>query len=136
MASVDDLWQAALESAEDARPLFDRGRYRGAASRAYYAMFSAARALLLARGVANADAKRHATVWSEFSLRFVKGGPFERGEGAAFVRVGEVRNVADYGGVPVNKDTAEFVMGSMERFLKTADIVLRKESSSKRETSQ
>jgi predicted dehydrogenase len=40
----------------------DRGRYRGAASRAYYAMFSAARALLLARGVANADAKVQASV--------------------------------------------------------------------------
>jgi uncharacterized protein (UPF0332 family) len=51
--------------------LADGGFARGAASRAYYAMFSAARALLLSQGL---DFSSHSAVIAAFGQHFAKSG--------------------------------------------------------------
>ena len=53
---------------EEARLLLTSGFYRGAASRAYYSMFHAARALLAAKNIAP---KKHAGVLRMLGLEFV-----------------------------------------------------------------
>jgi uncharacterized protein (UPF0332 family) len=68
--------------------------FADAVSRAYYAMFYAARALLAARDV---YPKTHRGVISQFGLLFVKPGHFERAIFDFFVRAHEDREEADYG---------------------------------------
>lgn len=108
-------------AADDARLLFAAGRYNGACARAYYAMFSAARAMLSHSGVAAADAKRHSTVWRQFSLHFgsdlVSRLPADR----SISRAGEIRNVADYSDIVVTAGVAGSVMQSMEHLLALAE---------------
>ena len=65
----------AEEAEKEARALFALGLYRGACSRAYYAMFNMARALLLLRGREPEATKTHRTVIQMFSNEFVRNGP-------------------------------------------------------------
>jgi len=56
---VEEQLALAEECLEEARLLLAKGFYRGAASRAYYSMFHAARALLAAKNIAP---KKHSGV--------------------------------------------------------------------------
>ena len=69
------LMERAREKLEVARSLLEDGFYSDAVSRAYYAMFYAARALLAER---ERYPKTRRGVISQFGLEFVKGGTFER----------------------------------------------------------
>lgn len=122
---MSELWLRAQEYADDARLLFEKSRYNSACNRAYYAMFNAARALLLRRGISTADAKRHTTVWRQFSLHFVKNGPFEIAEGGSLSQIGDVRLAVDYAGQLIDRESAEAVLDSMERFMSAAGRILQ-----------
>jgi uncharacterized protein (UPF0332 family) len=74
---MSDLQAMAKEAAEEARILFQASRFGGACSRAYYAMFNMARAMLLAKGHTPEDAKTHKTVLRLFSREFVQHGLFD-----------------------------------------------------------
>jgi uncharacterized protein (UPF0332 family) len=117
---VNGLWKKALAAADDARLLHAAGRYDAAANRAYYAMYNAARALLVARGLKPADMKRHATVQNRFWRLLVEDGPFDEEDSLALRRAGDTRAAADYDTVPVTKEKAGATLASMERFLSTA----------------
>lgn len=65
----------ACEKLEVACNLFENGYYGDAVSRAYYAMFFAARALLSKR---NIYPKTHRGLISQFGLEFVKSGEFNQ----------------------------------------------------------
>ena len=84
----------AHEKLEVAKRLLAEDFYADAVSRAYYAMFYAARALLAERDV---YPKTHRGVISQFGLLFVKTGQFEREIFDFFVRAQEDREEADYG---------------------------------------
>jgi uncharacterized protein (UPF0332 family) len=118
------LWDKALAAAEDARSLFGSDRYDAAVNRAYYAMFSAARTLLILRGLKADSLKRHASVLRRFSADFVKNGPFGADDGHALRLAGDARVVADYDDVPVTRAKAEDVLASMERFIRLATSVV------------
>jgi len=79
MGPTDDSVQKHLQKAEellaDARLLIERDRRRSAADRAYYAMFAAAQAALLQKGI---TAKTHKGLKSQFSREFVKTGIVDR----------------------------------------------------------
>jgi uncharacterized protein (UPF0332 family) len=66
----------AIQAAASAKVLLDTGDMDGACNRAYYAMFDAARAALLASGAPiEADiARTHGGLISAFSLHLVKAG--------------------------------------------------------------
>jgi len=88
------LMARAHEKLEVAKRLLAEDFYADAVSRAYYAMFYAARALLAERDV---YPKTHRGVISQFGLLFVKPGQFEREIFDFFVRAQEDREEADYG---------------------------------------
>ena len=123
---MNDLWSKAGEAAEEAHILFQAHRYDGATSRAYYAMFSAARALLAHQGDPASGAKRHTTVWRQFSLRFVACGPFEKSEGEFLARIGDLRKVADYSERRVSLAAANTILVAMDRFMNIAEREMAK----------
>jgi uncharacterized protein (UPF0332 family) len=65
------LLAKARESLASAKADLQAGRLNGASSRAYYAMFQAARAALAMRGIATGG-QRHGTIISRFGRTFVK----------------------------------------------------------------
>ena len=65
---MSGMWDKSVEAAEDARSLLASGRANGAASRAYYAIFCAARAALCYVHPDLDQAKIHAGVLRLFSL--------------------------------------------------------------------
>ena len=91
---MTELETSAREAAEEARLLFRAQLFRGACSRAYYAMFNAARAMLTLRGYKAEAVKTHKSVLRLFSLEFVKTGPFDAEIGQMLRRAAEARHVA------------------------------------------
>jgi uncharacterized protein (UPF0332 family) len=89
------LLAKARESLASARTDLEAGRLNGASSRAYYAMFHAARAALEARGIATSSA-RHGAVIRRFGLTFVKNGPLDAAHGRNLNKALEIRNEGDY----------------------------------------
>jgi len=104
---------------------FDTGLYNLAASRAYYAMFTAARILLneLA-GFALEDVRRHRAVMRHFSAQFIRSGRFDTHLGQAFLRSSHLRGTADYDPQSVSRDEAEAVIVTMRDFIAAAEKLL------------
>ncbi|MBS0308337.1 MAG: HEPN domain-containing protein [Proteobacteria bacterium] len=95
----------AGQAAVSAQILLDMGDPDGACNRAYYAMFDAARAALLASG--HVIGKTHKGVLNTFSEYLVKNGPFSKETGRLLKLAETRRYVADYGGDPVELDDAK-----------------------------
>jgi uncharacterized protein len=90
---ADDEMKAAVEALADAELLVKENRTASAISRAYYAIFHAARAVLNLRGVAP---KTHKGVKSDFSLLIVKPGLVEKEYGTILQDARDQRQTADY----------------------------------------
>ena len=120
---MSDLPTAAKEAAEEARALFRLALYRGACSRAYYAMFNAARALLLSKGHKREDAKTHKTVLRLFSLEFVQTGAFDAELARTLRRAADARHMADYES-GVSQEEAAQIMAALEAFMSAAEAIL------------
>lgn len=103
--NAKDLMAKAVQAATSAKVLLDAGDADGACNRAYYAMFDAARAALLASGAAvEAEiARTHSGLITAFSLHLVKTGRVALELGKALNKAEELRLVADYKGDPVDK---------------------------------
>jgi uncharacterized protein (UPF0332 family) len=113
-----DLWAKALNAAASARALMERGDASGATSRAYYAMFNAARALLWLRdGIELSASKKHATTIRRFSEQFVKTGLVSADLGRLLNEAAEARFIADYDEADVEAEVARARIAGMERFL-------------------
>lgn len=113
------LMAKALRATASARLLLEANDVDGACSRAYYAMFDAARAALLA---ANAPVppdigKTHGGLISAFSLHLVKDGPVSHDLGKTLNRALEIRLVADYKGESVELDDAREMIEQAEAFV-------------------
>ena len=78
---------------EDATFLTDAGKYGLAANRLYYALFHAASALLLSKGITT---KRHSGLITQIHLNFVKTGILSDEEGALFRVMFNLRHEDDY----------------------------------------
>lgn len=103
------LMAKARESLESARADLEAGRLNGASSRAYYAMFHAARAALELRGIVSGG-QRHGTVIRRFGLEFVKNGPLDAAYGRNLNKALELRREGDYDvGAPEEEDVARTV---------------------------
>lgn len=113
--------EKAVRAAESAKLLLDSGDKEGACDRAYYAMFNAARAALLASGapVEPEIAKTHGGLISAFSLHLVKTGRVPVEYGRSLNRVEELRLIADYKGDPIEQDQAANAVTQAQDFVQT-----------------
>ena len=100
------------------------GQFNDACTRAYYAMFNAARALLVEmHGYTPEQLKRHATVLRQFSVHFVATGAFSADAGRVLRRASDLRIVADYDEAAVQTDRARNTVDAMEKFISAAAAV-------------
>ncbi|MDE1982906.1 MAG: HEPN domain-containing protein [Betaproteobacteria bacterium] len=109
----------ARQAAVSARVLLDTGDADGACNRAYYAMFDAARAALLASGapVEPEIARTHSGLISAFSLHLVKAGRVPVELGKALNKVEDLRLMADYKGDPIEDEEAGWAVSRAEEFV-------------------
>ncbi|MGG7054647.1 HEPN domain-containing protein [Nitrosomonas sp. ANs5] len=117
----DALMAKADTACSSARALLDLGDVDGAANRAYYAMFDAARAALLASGapVVPDIGRTHSGLIGAFSNFLVKNGPVSKEVGRLLNRAHEIRLVADYKGDSVEPADAQEIVEQAETFVAT-----------------
>ncbi|EQD70832.1 HEPN domain protein [mine drainage metagenome] len=91
----------------------------GACNRAYYAMFDAARAALLASGapVQPDIGKTHNGLIAAFGLHLIKNGPVPKELGRILKRAEEIRLIADYRGDSVEFDDARAMVEQAQTFV-------------------
>jgi uncharacterized protein (UPF0332 family) len=94
---ADALMAKSQEALESARADLEAGRLSGASasSRAYYALFHAARAALEAHGI-ETNGRRHGTIIRRFSLTCVKAGLLDPVHGRNLNKALEIRREGDY----------------------------------------
>ena len=118
-AESDALIAKGRRSLAAGRRLFREGDYDFAASRAYYAMFYLAEALLLSKGLSFG---KHAGVISAFGQHFVKTGLFAAEHHAALRTAFDQRNVGDYAyDAPFPGETARDLLEHAEAFVAAAE---------------
>jgi uncharacterized protein (UPF0332 family) len=113
----------AAQAAVSARVLLDTGDADGACNRAYYAMFDAARAALVASGFD--EGKTHKGVLNAFSDRLVKNGPLSKEMGRLLKHAETRRYVADYESDPVDLGDAQEMVEQAELFVEAIRAGLR-----------
>ncbi|NJE48881.1 HEPN domain-containing protein [Thermococcus sp. 9N3] len=122
VTEVEILLNDAHESLEAARVLLENGFYRDAISRAYYAMFYAASALLRAKGVVT---KSHRGVIAKFGLEFVNTGIVEKYYAKALSLAETSRERADYDPTyRPSEEEAESIIEDAERFIERVEKAL------------
>jgi uncharacterized protein (UPF0332 family) len=103
------LTARARRSAASAQVLFDVGDMGGACNRAYYAMFDAARAALLATGLEPPKSeaiKTHSGLIAAFSLHLIKAGRIPTPFGKSLRLADQIRLIADYSDEEPDRKTA------------------------------
>ena len=109
----------ARESVSAARLLLDGGFAGFAASRAYYAMFYIAEALLEGEGLSFSS---HSAVIAAFGQRFAQTGRISAGFHRSLIRAQETRHKGDYDYMDrVTVDEARAQIAEAERFLEAAE---------------
>lgn len=116
--------EKAREILEDAEDSIERGRFMLSVNRSYYAMFTAARALL---ALEEKDSSKHSGVISLFNQWVVKPGNFPR-EISRFLGKGKrLREDADYGDfVKITEDDAQTQLERAVEFYEEAKKRLAK----------
>ncbi len=92
-ALIEGYIQKAERKLAVAEKLFKSGDYEDAVSRAYYAVYHAAQALLLTEGQ---EAETHKGVVTLFGLLFVKTGKFSKQTGKYLANLKDDRESGDY----------------------------------------
>lgn len=93
MKEIMSLIERARKYLKSAAILLEARDYESSVSRVYYAMFYAAQAMLLTRGLSFSS---HRGVLSAFGEHFVKTGLFPREMGREIHRMFEKRQLSDY----------------------------------------
>ena len=110
------LIEKAERSLEVARVLLDRGDYDFAVSRAYYAMFYCAKAMLLRKGITT---KKHSSTISLFCEKFVKSGQFSEELASYLIDAFRKRQIGDYDVyIMPTKDETEDLINKSKIFVK------------------
>lgn len=114
--SDQDAVERSTQYLSSAEVLLDRGDPASAISRAYYAMFFLARALLKRR---NVEPRTHSGMVGQFGLKLVKSGPIEEEFGRAFREAQQLREFAEYAELPnpVSKEDARTTIDSARSFV-------------------
>ena len=117
--NAQDLLDRAQRAVESAKLLLAAGDVNGACNRAYYAMFDAARAALIAtqKPPESEAIKTHSGLISAFSLHLVKTGHVSVELGKSFSKIADIRLVADYSDEEVSPDRAEWAIEQAAAFV-------------------
>ncbi|MFZ4628512.1 MAG: HEPN domain-containing protein [Blastocatellia bacterium] len=114
--------ERAEQSIQAAKDLVISGYHDFAASRAYYAAFYGATAILLHEGL---DFSKHSGVIASIHQHFVKTGKLSKEQGKDLNWLFEIRNVGDYGGtVHVSQPLAEQAIEAAASFLRAIKPLL------------
>lgn len=107
--------ESAKEKLKAAVDLLENGDYKDSVSRAYYAIFTAARALLATKQL---DSSKHSGVIALFNQHFVKTGIVEREASKIIEKAKLYREQADYGDFfVVSEDEAKIQIRSAREFI-------------------
>jgi uncharacterized protein (UPF0332 family) len=111
--------QKAQRALAGARLLLQAGDAEGACNRAYYAMFDAAHAALIAVGAELPDSliKTHSGVIAAFGQHLVRSHELSSEYGATFNKVQRLRQLADYTGEPISIADAAWALQQAEAFV-------------------
>ena len=108
--------ELAENKLDNARRIFEIGLFDDAVSRAYYAMFYAAKAALLSEGM---DLRRHSSAVTKFRELFVITGRVDAEYLHYLGRAQSARERSDYAPfVPLTKEGAQEVLGTAESFIR------------------
>ncbi|GMV55607.1 MAG: hypothetical protein AMXMBFR6_14120 [Betaproteobacteria bacterium] len=121
MIAVGLIAKAELAVAS-AKVLLEIGDADGACNRAYYAMFDAARAALLASG--QDTNKTHKGVLNAFSRHLVKNGPLPRELGRLLKQAETMRYMADYEDISVELSDAQKLVEHAATFVSAMSAML------------
>lgn len=124
--SLKDLVPLRIEKARAklgvARHLLAEGEFDGAVSPAYYAIFHAARAALIAKGI---NPITHKGVKSMFALHFIRPGLVEKEYQEVLADAKELREDSDYEEeVIITQKDAEKVVADAQRFIEKIEQML------------
>ena len=121
---INGYIEKATKKLEVSERLLKSGDYEDAVSRAYYAAFHAAQALLLTEGE---HAETHKGVVTLFGLLFVKTGKFDRRFGKYLANLKDERESGDYEVFSyIDKETAEAAIAETREFLEETKTYLKK----------
>lgn len=121
-ALINGYIQKAEKKLEVAEKLLKSDDYEDAVSRAYYAVFHAAQALLLTEGE---RAESHKGVVTLFGLLFVKTGKFSRDMGKYLANLKDDRESGDYEVFSyMDAETAQTAIAEARKFLNEARVYL------------
>jgi uncharacterized protein (UPF0332 family) len=128
--SIKALISYRLESAREklsaAEDLFEKRHYKDSVSRSYYAIFTAARALLATERL---DSSKHSGVISLFNQHFIKSGEVRKEASKWLERAKLYREQADYGDFYiVSVSEAEAQIQSAREFIEEVETVIGKRS--------
>jgi len=122
---VELYLERARNALRQARDNLNLGHYDVVTSRGYYAMFYAASALLVSKGISRS---KHSGVHSAFGRHFVKLGLIEPRYGRMLVNAFNVRLDSDYDvRPPLNRALAEDILADAEQFVERATVYLQQE---------
>lgn len=128
MNAINRIENAKLEKTkgdstwEEAEILFERGKFDGAVSRAYYAAFHYACACLFTKGL---EARSHQALRRLFQLHFVRTGLFPEASGVLLSHAQKAREEADYfPEVSFSSAIAKERLAEVHQFLTTANKYL------------
>lgn len=121
---IKHQFEKCQEALDDAKFTLASGRYRTAVSRAYYAIFTIASAVLFVLDVVRV---KHRGVQSAFGEFFVKERKFDPEYGKIFERARELREEADYKPVleKLTPESAKQIVADGERFVARMEQYLR-----------
>lgn len=127
MGSKIELAKYRLEDAKEklhsAEILLSNKKFKDSVSRSYYAMFSAARALLSMKEV---DSPKHSGVISLFNLHFVKPDIVSKKCGKILAKSKTVREKSDYGDfIIVTKEEANNQIEEAKEIIHEIEIAIR-----------
>jgi uncharacterized protein (UPF0332 family) len=118
--------QNAHEMLEASRVLLNNDFYTSAINRAYYAVFYAASALLVTKGISQG---KHSGVISAFRQYFIKTGLIAPEYSMIYGRLMEGRHVSNYElGSSVTRDNAQSNLANAEEFVLEVQRWLKQES--------
>lgn len=126
---MNDYWRKAMIASKSARILLDSGDIDGATSRAYYAMFDAAKAALEAIDPDLTIAKTHGTIIRRFGQSVIRSGGLDPSFGRTLNAAQDLRKTADYERQPIDAVHARELVERMEQFLTALDTFIRERTS-------
>ena len=126
MITADELMTKARRALASSQLLLTEEDADGTCNRAYYAMFDASRAALIASGFEEIaiTTKTHSGLISAFSLHLVKTDRLPKKLGQSFNKVEDIRLMADYLGTAVDLEQAAWSLEQAEIFIEVIEKII------------